>query len=168
MVSCVLAVRVAGHGHACSRSWSQVRDRIPVKEDLVFLCTANDIEHHVRLHFEDNHLVVVEDNVRRLLCGFLWTRVRANGRRVASSRTQQSLFKGLLVLDRLVCNLAGVVVVVAGGRVWVGVVLGEDARAIVDGEDEDGLDAEEGERPRHGECIREAVSVSVSVSGVWC
>jgi hypothetical protein len=38
----------------------------------------------------------------------------------------------------------------ARGRVWVGVVLGEYARAIVYGEDEDGLDAEEGERARHG------------------
>ena len=36
-------------------------------------------------------------------------------------------------------------------RRWVRVrvVLGEDSRAIVNGEDEDGLDAEEGERTRH-------------------
>jgi len=57
--------------------------------------------------------------------------------------TQQSLFECLLVLYRLVCHLARVVVLVAGGRMWVGVVLGEDAGAIVNGEDEDRLDAEE-------------------------
>ena len=64
--------------------------------------------------------------------------------------TQQALLKGLLVLDRLVCNLARVVILVPGRRVRVRVVLGEDAGAVVDGEDQDRLDAEEGKRARHG------------------
>jgi len=63
--------------------------------------------------------------------------------------TQQSLLKGLLVLHRLVRDLAGVVILVAGWRVRVRVVLGEDAGAVVDGEDQDRLDAEERKRARH-------------------
>jgi len=69
--------------------------------------------------------------------------------RAANSPTKQSLLKGFLVLDRLVCNLAGVVGRVARWRMRVRVVLGEDARAIVDGKDEDGRHAEEGDRARH-------------------
>lgn len=66
-----------------------------------------------------------------------------------SRRTEQALFKRLLVLDRLVGYLAGVVGL-ALGRVRVRVVLCEDARAIVNGQDQDGGHAEEGEGPRHG------------------
>ena len=84
-------------------------------------------------------------------------RVRPNAQGAVhgpSLRTQESLLKRLLVLHRLVCDLAGIVVLVAGWRVRVRVVLGEDARAIVDGEDQDRLDAEEGERARHGGGMR--------------
>lgn len=57
--------------------------------------------------------------------------------------TQQPLLEGLLVLHRLVCDLARVVILVACGRVRVRVVLGQDARTVIDGEDQNGLDTEE-------------------------
>lgn len=63
--------------------------------------------------------------------------------------TQKSLLESLLVLNRLVCNLAGVVALLAGRWVRVGVVLCQDAGAIVDCEHQNRLDAEEGERARH-------------------
>jgi len=71
--------------------------------------------------------------------------------RLSAAHTKQALLKCLLVLGRFVGNLAGVVIVVAGGRMWVGVVFGEDAGAVLDGEDEDGLNAEERKGTRHGE-----------------
>ncbi len=61
------------------------------------------------------------------------------------NRTQQPLFESFLVLDCLIRDLAGVVALVALRRVWIRVVLCEDARAIVNGEDQDRLDAEERE-----------------------
>jgi hypothetical protein len=66
------------------------------------------------------------------------------------ARTQQSLLERLLVLHRLVRDLAWEVGVGARRWVRVGVVFCEDSRAIFDGEDQDCLDAEEGERARHG------------------
>jgi hypothetical protein len=66
------------------------------------------------------------------------------------ARTQQSLLESLLVLDRLVCDLPWEVGVGARRRVRVRVVFCEDSGAIVNGEDQDCLDAEEGERARHG------------------
>jgi hypothetical protein len=77
------------------------------------------------------------------------------------AHTQQSLLERLLVLDRLVRYLTGEVGVDARRRVRVRVVLGEDARAIVDCEDEDRLDAEERQGARHG-----AVCVYVEGGGV--
>lgn len=64
--------------------------------------------------------------------------------------TQQTLFECLLVLHRLVCLLAGELGVSTWRWVRVRVVLGEDAGAIVNREDENRLDAEEGQRARHG------------------
>jgi hypothetical protein len=64
--------------------------------------------------------------------------------------TQQSLLKCLLVLHRLVRLLTREVGVDAWRWVRVRVVLGEDAGAIVNREDENRLDAEEGQRTRHG------------------
>jgi hypothetical protein len=40
---------------------------IPVQKHLVLLRASNDVEHDVRLHLEDNNLVVVQDDVCRLL-----------------------------------------------------------------------------------------------------
>lgn len=82
--------------------------------------------------------------------------------------TQQALFKRLLVLYGLVGDLARVVGLVAGGRVRVGVVLCEDAGAIVNGEDEDGLDAEKGQGTRHGGGRGAVVLVNVWVNVYAC
>lgn len=122
----------------------------PVQQNLVLFGASNDVEHDVRLHLEDDDLLVVEDNVGGLLRCLLWA--KSDAITCSSSRvpTQQPLLEGLLVLDRLVCDLAGVVAGVVLGRMGIRVVLGEDARAIVGGEDQDRLDAEEGERARHG------------------
>mgnify|MGYP004501196623 CR=1 FL=1 len=94
--------------------------------------------------------MVIEDNVGGLLRCLLCAVSERVTILIADRRTEQSLLERLLVLDRLVCNLAGVVALGAVGRVGVRVVLGEDARAVVDGEHQDGLDAEERERARHG------------------
>jgi hypothetical protein len=90
-------------------------------------------------------------------------RLRHSNEKSPHARTQQPLLERLLVLHRLVRDLAWVVVLVAGRRVRVRVVLGEDARAIVDGEDEERLDAEEGEGARHlNSCVCPCTS-----SGRW-
>ena len=124
---------------------------LPIQKHLILLGAAHDVEHDVRLHLEHDHLLVVQYDVGGLLGCLLCPLVRlcspANGR---LARTQQSLLESLLVLHRLVCLLAGEVGMHAGRGVRIRVVLGEDARAIVNGEDEDGLDAEEGQRARHG------------------
>lgn len=66
------------------------------------------------------------------------------------AHTQQSLLERLLILYCLVRYLAGVVAMDTSRWVRIRVVFGEDAGAIVDCEDENRLDAEEGERARHG------------------
>jgi hypothetical protein len=44
---------------------------IPVQQHLILLYASNDVEHDIRLHLEDDHLVVVQYNVGRLLSRLL-------------------------------------------------------------------------------------------------
>jgi hypothetical protein len=125
---------------------------LPVQKHLILLGAAHDVEHHIRLHLEDDDFLIVQDDIRGLLGRFLWglSDNKLSSEEADMAPTEQPLLKGLLVLHRLVCDLAGVVGRVARGRMRVRIVLGEDARAIVDGENQDRRHAEQGEGARHG------------------
>lgn len=108
-----------------------------VQHDLVLLRSSHNIQHDVALHFEDDHSVVVEDDIAGLLRRLL----------------EQPLLEGLLVLYARVGVGTRVVVALRVVRyVWRGVIFGQDARGVVGGEDEDGVDGEERHVGRHGGC----------------
>lgn len=113
------------------------RQHDAIKQHLILLPPAHDIQHNVALHLEDDDLAIIQDHIARGFVGLV----------------EEALFECFLGLDgRVGVWRRGEGVLGeggGGGGVGRGVVFCEDAGAVVGAEEEDGVDGEEGEVGGH-------------------